>query len=82
MDVFRRLMAMNELNYVKKAKVVKSNWLILKPPDPKQSCVEQRARGDYLAPICQTEACFDLSLAALKQLPDIQDITKLTERLT
>ena len=31
---------------------------------PKQGYVEQRARGAYIASICQPEASFDLSVAA------------------
>jgi hypothetical protein len=48
--------------------------------DPKshdfaQKYLEQRARGAYLASICQPEASFDLSVAAQAQTPDEDDCT-------
>ncbi|KAI1001022.1 hypothetical protein K3495_g7180 [Podosphaera aphanis] len=49
--------------------------------DCKQIYIEQRARGAYLASICQPEACFDLSVAAQRQDPSIEDIVKLNKRL-
>ncbi|KAK1992697.1 hypothetical protein LX36DRAFT_694129 [Colletotrichum falcatum] len=46
----------------------------LQPADPdstaaKQQYVKQRARGAYIASICQPEACFDYSIAAQHQKP-------------
>ncbi|KAI0996927.1 hypothetical protein K3495_g11256 [Podosphaera aphanis] len=52
-----------------------------KSDDSKQIYVEQRARGAYLASICQPEACFDLSVAAQRQDPSVDDIIKLNKRL-
>lgn len=41
----------------------------------------QRARGAYIASVCQPEACFDLSVAAQHQDPKAQDIEALNKRL-
>jgi hypothetical protein len=49
---------------------------------PKQSYVEQRARGAYIASICQPEASFDLSVAAQHQEPDKNDVLTLNKRLS
>jgi len=43
--------------------------------------VEQRARGVYIASICQPEAAFDLSVVAQHQEPVQADITALNKRL-
>jgi hypothetical protein len=50
-------------------------------PDTKQQYVEQRARGAYIASICQPEACFDLSSAAQHQDPTLDDIKALNHRI-
>lgn len=50
-------------------------------PDAKQQYVEQRARGAYIASICQPEACFDLSSAAQHQEPTPDDIKTLNRRI-
>jgi hypothetical protein len=47
----------------------------------KQQYVEQRARGAYIASICQPEACFDLSSAAQHQDPDKEDTRALNKRI-
>jgi hypothetical protein len=47
----------------------------------RQSYVQQRARGAYIATICQPEASFDLSVAAQHQSPSDADITALNKRL-
>ena len=47
----------------------------------KQGYTEQRARGAYIATICQPKASFDLSVAAQQQDPKIEDIQKLNKRL-
>ena len=49
--------------------------------DFKQRYVEQRARGAYIASICQSEAVFDLSFAAQLQDPTQDDVTALNKRL-
>jgi hypothetical protein len=43
--------------------------------------VEQRARGAYVASICQPEAAFDLSVAAQHQEPVQADVAALNRRL-
>ncbi|EAQ83592.1 hypothetical protein CHGG_09996 [Chaetomium globosum CBS 148.51] len=50
-------------------------------PDAKQQYVQQRARGAYIASICQPEACFDLSSAAQHQEPTPDDIKTLNRRI-
>jgi hypothetical protein len=50
-------------------------------PILKQQYVEQRARGAYIASICQPEACFDLSSAAQHQDPTKEDVKALNRRL-
>ncbi|KAF5503979.1 hypothetical protein CGCF413_v004518 [Colletotrichum fructicola] len=55
--------------------------LVIKSPVSKQQYVEQRARGAYIASICQPEACFDLSAAAQHQDPSPEDIKNLNRRL-
>ncbi|KHJ34316.1 hypothetical protein EV44_g4291 [Erysiphe necator] len=43
--------------------------------------VQQRARGAYIASICQPEACYDLSVAAQTKNPSKDDLSKLNKRL-
>jgi hypothetical protein len=50
-------------------------------PNAKQQYVEQRARGAYIASICQPEACFDLSSAAQYREPTPDDIKALNQRI-
>jgi hypothetical protein len=49
--------------------------------DYRQQYAEQRARGAYIASICQPEACFDLSVAAQNQEPDAAAVKALNRRL-
>ncbi|KAL2277541.1 hypothetical protein FJTKL_15374 [Diaporthe vaccinii] len=58
----------------------------IEPVDPKatdraQRYCEQRARGAYLASICQPEAAFNLSVAAQVTDPSDDDCAKLNRRL-
>jgi len=53
----------------------------LKTSDRAQKYVEQRARGAYIASICQPEASFDVSVAAQIQDPADEDFTRLNRRL-
>ena len=46
-----------------------------------QRYVEQRARGAYIASICQSEAVFDLSVATQYQDSTKDDVTALNKRL-
>jgi hypothetical protein len=50
-------------------------------PDARQKYVEQRARETYIASICQSEAAFDLSVAAQHQKPIKEDVIALNKRL-
>lgn len=50
-------------------------------PERHQRYVEQRARGAYIASICQPEACFDLSTAARIQDPQDKDFDVLNSRI-
>jgi hypothetical protein len=52
-----------------------------KGDDAQQEYLEQRARGAYIASICQPEALFDLSIAAQHQNPTAADICTLNKRL-
>ena len=52
-----------------------------KSPGAKQAYLEQRARGAYIATICQPEAAFDLSVAAQYQNPGPDEIKALNKRL-
>ncbi|KAF4470944.1 Ribonuclease H, partial [Fusarium albosuccineum] len=49
--------------------------------DRKQQYVMQRARGAYIASICQPEAAFDYSVAAQICDPDDEDIARLNKRI-
>src|SRR6201999_2572899 len=50
-------------------------------PTSKADFIAQRARGAYIATICQPEASFDLSSAAQRQNPQPEDIKALNVRL-
>ncbi|KAF1357358.1 hypothetical protein EJ07DRAFT_128845 [Lizonia empirigonia] len=52
-----------------------------KAADRAQRYMEQRARGAYIASICQPEASFDLSAAAQIQQPADEDYARLNRRL-
>jgi hypothetical protein len=60
----------------KKIKIIDANL-----PDFRQSYVKQRARGAYIALLCQPEAAFDLLVAAQHQEPATEDVTTLNKRL-
>lgn len=49
--------------------------------DGPQRYLEQRARGAYLASKCQSEASFDLSIAAQVQKPGKEDFKTINMRL-
>jgi len=52
-----------------------------KAADAKQQYVEQRARGAYIASICQPEATFDYSVAAQARDPTEDDFKALNKRI-
>ena len=64
-----------------KGQGTKIETIELKAADRAQSYMEQRARGAYIASICQPEASFDLSAAAQIQQPTDGDYAKLNCRL-
>jgi hypothetical protein len=47
----------------------------------KQIYMEQRARGAYIATLCQPEASYDLSVAAQHQEPTAEDVAALNRRI-
>lgn len=51
------------------------------PSAAQTAYVQQRARGAYIASICQPEAAYDLSVAAQAQRPTNQEIDRLNKRL-
>ncbi|KAK2036790.1 hypothetical protein LZ31DRAFT_580399 [Colletotrichum somersetense] len=58
----------------------------LQPVDPdsptaQQDYVQQRARGAYIASICQPKACFNYSVAAQHQSPAAEEIKSLNRRI-
>ena len=53
----------------------------MKESERRQVYRQQRARGAYIATICQPEASFDLSVAAQQQSPTDADIMALNKRL-
>jgi hypothetical protein len=52
-----------------------------KDEDAAHQYISQRARGAYIASVCQPEATFDLSIAAQTTLPTEEDIKTLNVRL-
>ena len=53
----------------------------IKMPSFRKTYVEQRARGAYIATVCQPEAAFDLSTAAQNRDPSEADVKALNKRL-
>lgn len=49
--------------------------------DFKQSFIEQRARGAYIASICQPEAAYDCSIAAQHKNPGKEEVKALSKRI-
>jgi hypothetical protein len=53
----------------------------VKAKDYTQQYLEQRARGAYLASVCQPEAAFDFSAAAQASNPTLEDAIAFNKRL-
>jgi hypothetical protein len=53
----------------------------IKAKDYAQQYLEQRARGAYLASVCQPEAAFDLSAVAQASNPTFEDVAAFNKRL-
>ena len=64
-----------------KGQASKINTVDPQASDRAQRYMEQRARGSYVASICQPETLFDISIAAQIQAPDEKDCTILNKRL-
>jgi hypothetical protein len=58
-----------------------SRGIVRKGVTPKDQYVAQRARGAYIATVCQPEAAFDLSFAAQVTNPIKEDAKALNKRL-
>ncbi|KAM4061953.1 hypothetical protein HRG_013465 [Hirsutella rhossiliensis] len=66
---------------MQKGQVNNLNIIDLSTEDRAQRYVEQRARGAYIASICQPEASFDYSIAAQSQDPTAEDFQALNKRI-
>jgi len=53
----------------------------IKKPTYGQDYIEQRARGAYIATVCQPEASFDLLITAQHQDPQPDDVLTLNRRI-
>ncbi|KJZ69915.1 hypothetical protein HIM_10700 [Hirsutella minnesotensis 3608] len=75
------LLDIGSLSLQQKGQAAKIATIDPKAFDHSQRYVEQRARGSYIASICQPEASFDVSIAAQAQTPDDNDCKALNKRL-
>jgi hypothetical protein len=66
---------------LKNVNITSSRGQIRNAVTPKDQYVSQRARGAYIATVCQPEASFDLSFAAQVVNPKEDDAKKLNKRL-
>ena len=64
-----------------KADLLSSRGTVRRNARTKDQYVAQRARGAYIASVCQPEASFDLSFAAQATDPSDDDIKALNKRL-
>lgn len=71
----------NNINLTQKDQGKKIEIIDPKAPDYQKTYLEQRARGAYIATICQPEASFDLSAAAQHQAPGETEVKALNKRL-
>jgi hypothetical protein len=71
----------HELVLTQKNQGSKLKVIDVKNTDMRQHYIEQRARGAYIASICQPEAAYDLSTAAQHKEPDEKQCGKLNKRL-
>jgi hypothetical protein len=70
-----KLVALKEVN------ITNSKGELRQAVTPKDQYVAQRARGAYIATVCQPEASFDLSFAAQIVNPKEEDAKRLNKRL-
>ena len=66
---------------VQKNQAEKLVLIDIKDNAKKQQYVEQRARGAYIASICQPEAAFDYSITVQSKEPSNEDIALLNKRI-
>jgi hypothetical protein len=71
----------DQLNLRQKEQSKKLQLVNIGAEERDQQYLEQRARGAYLASICQPEATFDLFVAAQAHNPDSDNLTRLNKRL-
>ncbi|KAF6806221.1 hypothetical protein CMUS01_14421, partial [Colletotrichum musicola] len=69
------------ITLIQKGQGTKLQLIDTTSPTAQQDYVQQRARGAYIASICQPEACFDLSTAAQHKEPNDENIKALNRRL-
>ncbi|KAL0933405.1 reverse transcriptase-like protein [Colletotrichum truncatum] len=67
--------------FLQKGQVKQLNTIEIDALNARQQYVSQRARGAYLASICQPEASYDLAVAAQIKEPSKEDIEALNVRL-
>jgi hypothetical protein len=70
-----RLVALKAIN------LTSSRGEVRQAVTPKDQCVAQRARGAYIATVCQPKAAFDLSFAAQVVNPKEENAKQLNKRL-
>jgi hypothetical protein len=71
----------NTMTLCQKEQGKKIQLIDTKGDNAQQQYLEQRARGAYIASICQPEASYDLSVAAQHQNPTEDNIRTLNKRL-
>lgn len=71
----------SKINLLQKEQSRNISLVDIKSVESGKKYVEQRARGAYIASICQPEATFDLSRAAQTTQPTQEDINALNKRL-
>src|SRR6266480_7628566 len=76
----RQCRNLNPVN-VKPVNLTSSQGKIRTSVTPKDQFIAQRARGSYIASVCQPEATFDLSFAAQVINPNKGDTKHLNKRL-
>jgi Reverse transcriptase (RNA-dependent DNA polymerase) len=69
------------LNLVQKGQGKRLSQIDANSEGFRQAYLEQRARGAYIASICQPEAAFDCSVAAQHQDPGKEEVKALNKRL-
>ncbi|OHW89526.1 reverse transcriptase-like protein [Colletotrichum incanum] len=69
------------ITFTQKGQVKQLHPVDVSTYDAHQQYISQRARGAYLASICQPEASYDLSVAAQVKQPEKKDIEALNVRL-